>query len=276
MILRALCPAKVNPFLAVGPVDSRGYHPLRTIFQAISLFDEVTVETCSEADAAITSDWPDLPERNTLRKTLEFASEYAQLPPLRIHLTKRIPSEAGLGGGSSDAAGLLRLLPKLSLGRLSPELLADIALAVGADVPFFLVGGRARAEGYGEKLTPLPDLAERQWLVVLKPNVGCATGEAYARLDERPYPWRDFPEGDELYNDFERVMPCDCDDWQERLLTHGARDVLLAGSGSSIFGRFEGESPAEQAAERLRAEGARHVWVCHTLTRSESLAIHTL
>lgn len=275
MILRALCPAKVNPFLAVGPRDERGYHPLRTVFQSISLFDEVTVEVC-DGPGEITSDWPDMPERNTVRKALDFASEYAQLPPLRIHITKRIPSEAGLGGGSSDAAGLLRLLPQFSLGRLSSGLLHDIAVAVGADVPFFLVGGRARAEGYGEKLTPLPDLPERQWLVVLKPDVGCATGEAYARLDERPYPWRDFPDGDELYNDFERVMPCASDDWQERLLTHGARDALLCGSGSSIFGRFADETKAQIAAKRLRAEGARNVWICHTLTRSESLANETL
>lgn len=276
MILRALCPAKVNPFLAVGPLDDRGYHPLRTIFQAISLFDELTVEPCEVSLQGITSDWSGLPERNTLSRTLELATEFVQLPPLRVHLAKKIPSEAGLGGGSSNAAALLRILARLSLGPLTPEVMFDIASAVGADVPFFLVGGRARAEGYGERLTPLPDLEERQWLVVLKPQVGCATGEAYARLDERPYPWRDFPASDELYNDFERVMPCDSDDWQERLLMHGAQDVLLCGSGSSIFGRFADKSAADLAAECVRAEGARHVWVCHTLTRSESLAIETL
>lgn len=276
MILSVRCPAKVNPFLAVGPPDARGYHPLRTIFQAISLSDELTVSECAPDEAGITCDWPGLPERNTVRRALDFAAEYAQLPPLRIHLKKRIPSEAGLGGGSSDAAGLLRVLPKFSLGRLSPELLHDIAAAVGADVPFFLVGGRARAEGYGERLTPLPDLEEPQWLVVLKPEVGCATGEAYARLDERPYPWREFPAEDELYNDFERVMPCDSDDWQERLLTHGARDVLLCGSGSAIFGRFPDEAGAAQARERLLGEGAKSVWVCHTLTRAESLVVTPL
>lgn len=276
MILSVRCPAKINPFLAVGPIDERGYHPLRTVFQAISLSDGLTVEDCAPEDAGITCDWPGLPERNTVRRALDFASEYAQLPPLRIHLKKRIPSEAGLGGGSSDAAGLLRVLPQFSLGRLAPELLHDIAVAVGADVPFFLVGGRARGEGYGEQLTPLPDLPHRQGLVVLKPEVGCATGEAYARLDERPYPWREFPESDELYNDFERVMPCDSDDWQERLLTHGARDVLLCGSGSAIFGRFVDERTAEEAAERLRSEGARSVWACHTLTRAESLVVRAL
>ena len=275
MALRVRCPAKINPFLAVGPRDERGYHPLRTIFQAISLSDELTVEACAPEDAGIFCDWPGLPERSTVRKALDLASEYAQLPPLHIHLSKRIPSEAGMGGGSSDAAGLLRVLPKFSLGRLAPELLHDIAVAVGADVPFFLVGGRARGEGYGERLMPLPD-GPTQWLVVVKPEVGCATGEAYARLDERPYAWREFHEGDELYNDFERVMPCDSDDWQERLLTHGAKDVLLCGSGSSIFGRFQGQTEAESAAGRLQAEGALHVWVCHTLTRMESLVIDTL
>lgn len=276
MTFRVLCPAKINPFLAVGPVDERGYHPLRSIFQAISLSDELVVRDCEPSEAGIFCDWEGLPQRNTVQKALDLAWEFVQLPPLRIELTKRIPSEAGLGGGSSDAAGLLRVLPRFSLGVLSPEIIRDIAQAVGADVPFFLTGGRARAEGYGERLTPLPDLVEREWYVVLKPEVGCATGEAYARLDANPYPWREFPEGDELYNDFERVMPCDSDDWQERLLTHGAKDVLLCGSGSSIFGRYVDEAAAERACERLRGEGAKHVWVCHSLTRLESLAIAPL
>ncbi len=272
--MRVLCPAKVNLFLAVGPVDSRGYHPLRTLFQAVGLYDELHVERSLTGSHKITSNWPGMPEENTVSKALRMLAEIAMVPPLRIHIEKRIPAESGLGGGSSDAAGLIRAIHRFIPAKIAATHLHDVAVAVGADVPFFLVGGMARGEGYGELLTPLPD-REREWFVIVRPEEGCSTKDAFLRLDANPYPWREFPETDELYNDFERVMPCASDDWQERLLTHGARDVLLCGSGSAIFGRFRSEMEAERAAERLRDERVPHAWVVPTLTRAESLAILT-
>src|SRR5256885_14356896 len=100
-----LCPAKINEFLSVGPRDERGYHPIRTIFQAISLFDELTITEAEEDSFACNID---LPERNTLTKALSLVKEFVDVPPLAITLKKEIPTGAGLGGGSSDAAGLLR------------------------------------------------------------------------------------------------------------------------------------------------------------------------
>lgn len=263
------CPAKVNLFLAVGPLDRRGYHPLRTVFQAIGIYDTLEIQAGAGAHE-VTFDDPSIPASNTLTKTLRLLSEVMPLPPLRVHVRKGIPSESGLGGGSSDAAALIRATQRIS-GLTVPEgELAGIALAVGADVPFFLVGGRAKAEGYGEKLTPLPD-GPREWLVLARPEVGCATGPAFARLDALTYDWRAFPEGDELYNDFERVAPCESLDLIERLQVHGARDAALSGSGSAVFGRFGDEALASKAAEKLRAERVGQVWVAPTLVRSESL-----
>lgn len=269
--LTVRCPAKVNLFLAVGPPDRRGYHPLRTIFQAIGLYDTIEI-SAGEGAHAVTFDDPSIPASNTLTKTLRLMSEVMPLPPLRVHVQKGIPSESGLGGGSSDAAALIRAAQRISGLTLPEGEGAGIALAVGADVPFFLVGGRARAEGYGEKLTPLED-APREWLVIARPPVGCATGPAFARLDALTYDWRAFPSGDELYNDFERVAPCESLDLIERLQVHGARDAALSGSGSAVFGRFQEEAATARAAERLREERVGQVWVAPTLTRSESFSL---
>jgi len=257
------CPAKINTFLAVGPPDATGYHPIRTIFQAISLCDTLTVSDESLEPAAVavrhedkrltlTCDWEGLPEDNTIAKARRLLSEYGDLPHLWVHLEKRIPHESGLGGGSSDAAGLLRAASSFAMAPFAAIELHDVAIAVGADVPFFLVGGKARGEGYGEKLTPAPDDPER-WLVVAKPDVGCSTAGAYQALDANPYPWRHFPEGDELYNDFERVMPCESDDWMEHLQLLGATGVGLSGSGSAVFGFFADQGSAERAHEDLSA-----------------------
>ncbi len=267
--LTVRCPAKVNLFLAVGPADGRGYHPLRTVFQAIGLYDELRLE---EGEPGVEFLGAEVPAENTVTKALRLLSEVVPLPPLRIRVTKGIPGESGLGGGSSDAAGLLRAVPRLTGMTVPAGELAGIASAVGADVPVFLVGGRARAEGYGERLTPLPD-SGREWLVVVRPAVGCATGEAYRRLDEMTYEWREFPKGDTLYNDFERVAPCESLDLIERLQAHGARDAALSGSGSAVFGRFGQEDEARGAAKRLLSEGVPSVWVAPTLTRAESIGV---
>ena len=244
------CPAKINTFLAVGRPDVTGYHPIRTIFQAVSLFDTVEIE--SSQSTSVIFEGASVPDQNTITKTLELLSEFVEVPIVSIRLQKRIPSEAGLGGGSSDAAGILRwakhVCPELSQGHLF-----EIAGKVGADVPFFLLGGRARAEGYGEILTPLPS-AEVQHLLIIKPDVGCPTGEMYRKLDDLDYSWRHFPDEDMLYNDFERVAPCECLDLIERLRSVGASDAALSGSGSAVFGRFGSETEAKKAEERLLGE----------------------
>jgi 4-diphosphocytidyl-2-C-methyl-D-erythritol kinase len=263
------CPAKVNLFLAVGPRDERGYHPLRTIFQAIDLCDTLEVSP-NHDDPGFFCDDPAVPSENTVTKALRLLRERTALPPLRVVLRKNIPAESGLGGGSSDAAGLLRAVKRM--GFLGDPELETIAAKVGADVPFFLVGGRARAEGYGERLVPLPD-APVEWYVIGRPPVGCSTPTAFRRLDERPYEWLPFPSEDRLHNDFERVAPCESIDLIERLQVHGARDAGLSGSGSAVFGRFSNPETAQRACDAILKEGAAHAWIAKTLTREESLRV---
>lgn len=268
MRLTVHCPAKVNRFLSVGPKDARGYHPIRTIFQAVGLFDELAISPSDRN--RVTSNWEGLPEENTLMRALKLVAEIAPVPPLAIHLTKRIPAQSGLGGGSSDAAGLLRAVPLLVQAPLNEPELQSVALAVGADVPFFLVGGRAKAEGYGEKLTPLPD-EPRQWLLIARPDVDCPTGPMYGRLDEISYSWEPFTATSEPYNDFERVAPCECLDLIERLQALGARASGLSGSGSAVYGIFDSPEHAKIAQSGI----TENSWVVPTLSRQESLRIDT-
>lgn len=283
--MKVLCPAKINTFLSVGPRDARGYHPIRTIFQAIGLFDELHIipkgPGCSHSFVCESAE---VPSDNTVTKALRLLSEIAQVPPLHIELVKRIPAQSGLGGGSSDAAGLIRVINRFLPSPIADHHLMDVAVAVGADVPFFLVGGLALGEGYGEKLTPLPD-QDVAHVVIVRPKVGVSTKEAYERLDDAPPEWRKFPTDTTHYNDFERVMPCECADWIERLQVHGASEAHLCGSGSAVFGVFPGEVEASSASELLRTEwthsygqsdGEIPVWVTRTLTRSESLRIESL
>ncbi len=267
----AACPAKINLFLAVGPRDERGYHPLRTVFQAIDLEDELVVERASGA-GRLHVEGGDVPAENTLTRTLRLLGELVELPPLAITLRKRIPAESGLGGGSSDAAALIRIIPRLIGADLPAHELQSVASAVGADVPFFLVGGRARAEHYGEVLTPLPD-PEPQFYVLLRPAIGSPTPTAFAKLDELAYAWRDFPESDELYNDFERVAARESLEGIGRILELGAIDAGMTGSGSAVFGRFATEAAAKGCFASVCAAGNVQTWLARPLTRSESIRI---
>lgn len=190
--------------------------------------------------------------------------EVADFPPVAVKLVKRIPSEAGLGGGSSDAAGIIRAAKSLMSATLPDYERKAIAKSIGADVPFFLLGGRAKAEGYGEKLTKIPSPDPIEWYVIAQPEDRCSTREAFSKLDDLEYEWRDFPTEDVLYNDFERVAPRGSLDLMERLQIHGAKDAGLTGSGSAVFGRFQNENDAIIAQTKLQGE-APFVAVCHSL-----------
>lgn len=273
MNLRVYCPAKVNLFLAVGPPDRRGYHPLRTVFQAVALYDFLTVEFGGAATWKVEVEGAELPAENTVAKALRLSKEVFAVSPSRVRLDKNIPMQSGLGGGSSDAAGLLRALNHVRPS--SPDETHSVAAAIGADVPFFLTGGKAKGEGYGDRITPLPDGPE-EWFVIVKPPIGCSTPEMYAKLDANQRDWRDWADRDELYNDFERVAPCEGLDLIERLQVLGARDAALSGSGSSVFGRCTSRGLSEEIRARLMKDYGGGVWTAKTLSRQESLKIERM
>lgn len=265
MIYRAECQAKLNLFLAVGPRDASGYHPLRSVFQSVSLADRLTVET-GVAKGEFHCDDPAVPSENTLTKALRLFREYTDVPEVRITLDKRIPAQSGIGGGSSDAGRLIAILQEITGRRLSERELREIAGAVGSDVPFFLVGGRAQIEGYGERVTPLDDPDPLPWYVVVRPPFGCPTPEMYRALDRYERPFLGFGH-EPAINDFESVAPWGCLQLKAALLAEGAREALLSGSGSAVFGRFDHEPEARAAAEKLAGEGM--VWVTRATTRAD-------
>lgn len=263
-----LCPAKLNTFLSVGPPDRKGWHPLRSIFQAIALHDVLTIHF-GHKEPGIFCDWPDFPAENTISKALRLISESAALPPLRIELEKHIPAQSGLGGGSSDAAGFLKLIRQLFPEALPDYFLKEVALSVGADVPFFLVGGRAKAEGYGEILTPLEDLPA-EWVVVVQPEETVSTPAAFKHLDSMEREWQDFERAGEGINHFELAAPPICLKIKSRLKEAGADFSLLTGSGSAVFGLFGRDEASAKAAAGFFEGRFPFVWMGQTLLREES------
>lgn len=270
MSLIIRCPAKLNLFLSVGQVDHRNFHPIRTVFQAISLFDELHIER--SPTLSVECDSEEVPADNSVLRAARLLAEIADFPPVAVKLIKRIPAQSGLGGGSSDAAGMIRASRHLMTMRLSDHEFRAVTRALGSDVPFFLVGGRAKGEGYGEKLTPVAD-GDREWYVIAKQTVSCSTPETYRRLDDLSYEWREFATDGSLYNDFERVAPEESLELIGSLRKTGAYDAGLTGSGSAVFGRFYDQASADKAARTLKEDGCPFVEVAHSLTRSESLNI---
>jgi len=279
--------AKVNLCLDVLGRRSDGYHELRTIFQTISLHDTLALEVSRDAridlriigNSALAGE----PGRDNLvyRALDELRRELRLKQGLRAVLTKRIPVGRGLGGGSSDAAAALIALLRLSGKRIEAARLAEIASQLGADVPFFLRGGRVLGVGRGDEIYPLPDVPRDSLLVVSPGDIAVPTRDAYQwlarRLTKSPDPtkllrfcalcWS--PQGGALSNDFEAaVFPRypRLAAIKRELLRQGAAEASLAGSGSAVFGIFRNPVKARRAA---RAFPKDQVFVCSIVSRAE-------
>ena len=265
----ALCPAKVNLGLAVLGRRPDGFHEIATIFQAIDLEDRLDAV---EADAlSLTCDDASVPsdERNLVMRAARalqdrYAAARGRGAALALH--KAIPVGAGLGGGSSDAAGALLVLAALWELPLGPTDTLEVASALGSDVPFFLRGGRALGTGRGEILTPMPEGPSRA-LVVGSPPFPLSTAEVYRALAAPLTPPEPavtvtrflvkLAEGNDFAraaNDLERAaltMRPELAAFKSALLERGAETSLLCGSGSSVFGMFAGSEEAGEAATRI-------------------------
>lgn len=271
MILNVCCPAKINLFLAVGPKDEIGYHPLRTIFQTIDLRDDVVIDL-DVTETFVEFTWQVVPENNTVTKAIRLMAEFTDLPKMGIKILKRIPTMAGLGGGSANAAAVIRAVRHLVPERFSERDAFAVAEAVGADVPFFLVGGKALGEGYGEKLTPLPDPKPLKCVLVVKPPYSYSTPDMFAKLDAISYHFEEFPTTERQHNDFERVI-CYGNDVIERISVFGGSKAGMTGSGSAMFGLFDSEQEAKQAEGYVKSEDLGDTWVVQMMSREDSLLI---
>jgi 4-diphosphocytidyl-2-C-methyl-D-erythritol kinase len=279
--------AKVNLRLDVLGRRADGYHELRTIFQAISLHDTLVLEIKREPGIELriagNAQLAKEPGRdNLVYRALEgLGREIGLQRGVRAVLTKRIPVGRGLGGGSSDAATALLGLLRLSGKRVAATRLLEIASSLGADVPFFLHGGRALGIGRGDEIYPLPDGPRREVLVVSPHEIAVPTKDAYQWLSEELTKGEDpsklmgfcalcwSPQGGALSNDFEAaVFPrySRLAAIKRELLQQGAAEASLAGSGSAVFGVYQHPAMARRAA---RAFPKDQVFLCSTLSRAE-------
>ncbi len=179
------CPAKINLFLEVLRKRADGYHDLSSVFLAVDLIDKLTVEARDDGKLSLTCTEPGIPldkSNLVIRAADALRQQYGVRDGAHFHLEKRIPSGAGLGGGSSNAAAALRAANTLWQLDLDTEMLAEIGAGIGSDVPFFLHGGTALCEGRGERITPLSPFPRHTPLVLVLSALQSNTGAAYAGL----------------------------------------------------------------------------------------------
>jgi len=282
--------AKINLTLRVGPARPDGFHDVRTLMQNIGISDTLVVSERRGAFALQTRA-PGVPadETNLVWKAARAlwlaAGKTGEPRDAHVRLEKTIPHEAGLGGGSADAAGAIAALNDLWGFRLPQKTLLRVAASIGSDVPFFLIGGTAMGAGRGDELYPVDD-ADRLGVVIVKPSFGVSTADAYRWLDEdraNPLnPLNPLTRSREVHlgwptdplvvaNDLEapvaRRQP-EILEIVDACYSNGAQVAAMTGSGSAVFALFN-EQAAPRAAKGLQRPGWL-VLVSRTLSRRES------
>ena len=280
--------AKINLSLDVTGRLDNGYHTIESVFQTVGLYDEITVEkadsisiSCTVPEQFAAADPIPCDNRNIAYKAAElFFSQAGISGGCNIHILKGIPSQAGMGGGSTDAAGVLYCLNKVFSAGLSAEQLAELGKNLGADVPFFFSGGTAFVSGIGEKLTPLPDFSGRI-LVIAKGSQGVSTADAYRNVDALTEPFhpqtaaladaiKNAPETAYQFfgNIFEAAVGLEeVDKLKSAMLNKDALKANMTGSGSAVFGLFETLEAAEICCSKLKSWGY-FAAVCETVNSS--------
>ena len=280
--------AKINWTLRIFGRRPDGYHEVATILQSISLCDELTFELREDQEISLTCDDPTITtdDSNLVIRAAKALQENDR--GVNISLSKRIPAKGGLGGGSSNAAVTLLALNQLWKRELQDTDLLRIAATLGADVPFFLMGGSAEGRGTGTDLSPVANFEQKQ-LIIITPNATVSTADAYASLNRGSLTTSE--SASILSSSFARPVTGDSGQWslhndfevaifeiepeirraKMALLDAGARGALLAGSGSSVFGIFDDEAARDRALVKLRGESGWRVFSCCTLSRAEYL-----
>lgn len=266
-------PAKLNLTLDVLGRREDGYHDLKMVMQSITLADRLTLRPGRAPGIQVSSSFHFLPtgEKNLAGKAAVCFYQALGRPArdLDISITKHVPVCAGMAGGSSDAAAVLRALNRLEGDPFSPEELAHVGEAVGSDVPYCVLGCTALAQGRGEVLTPLSPLPHC-WVVACKPDFPVSTPELFARIDScriRRRPDADglmaaLEQGDlmevarRMYNVFEDVLPerqfARVADIKNTLIQQGALGANMSGTGPTAFGLFSSQSQAQAAYDVLK------------------------
>jgi 4-diphosphocytidyl-2-C-methyl-D-erythritol kinase len=264
-----------------------GYHEINTVFQTVTLHDELTFKALDDERIELLCDAPDIPSDETNlvhRAAVALQKHFGVKRGVQVKLKKIIPAGGGLGGGSSNAAIALMGLAHLWEINTDRQMLAKIGAELGADVPFFLTGGTALGTGRGTDIHPLTDLPPQHFLLVT-PKVKVSTVEAYKSLNAPALTKAISPVNlavsrvpaeisdslhDVLINDFERVvfqLYPEIERARDALIATGASGALLSGSGSSVYGLFDSPEHCAQAKTALTVESDWQVFPCKTLSR---------
>ena len=265
-----LAPAKLNLSLDVVGILPGGYHALDMVMQAVSLYEQVTLRRSMDLVVRIPgSRIPTGPKNTAYKAALAFFYYTGLLAGADITIRKSVPVRAGMGGGSADAAAVLVGLNTLYGAHLSMTELCALGASVGADVPFALMGGTCRVQGLGDLIKALPPCPDC-WFTVIMPGYGISTPAAFAAYDQIGSPTHPDCAAQETAirsGDLNGLCSAagnalevcaggaDTAALKEALTAHGARAALMTGSGAAVFGIFETEDAARQAASALEAAG---------------------
>ncbi len=275
--------AKINLTLDVRHKREDGYHELRTVMQTVSLYDELTFQKREDQEIVLTirGASPDVPcdRKNLVYRAVSAVMErFETCGGMDILLKKRIPSAAGMAGGSADAAAAILACNDLYELHMDERTMCETAVGIGADVPYCLFGGTVLCEGIGEIMTPLTDLPE-MYFVMVKPDIAVSTAEVYEALDREAASWHPDVGGmiravkrkdaravaEYLGNRLESVTiprhPV-IEDRKQALYGCGAEGVLMSGSGPTVFGIFFDREQQSLAYEALRGmEGIGQIYM---------------
>lgn len=272
--MKIKAPAKINLTLDILGKLPNDYHELTTVYQAVSLYDELEFEESEVGDIKITSNSDQIPldENNIVYKAVELIRQKHDIGKgLSINIEKNIPVAAGLAGGSTDAAATLKALNEIWELKLSDEILREYAAELGMDVSFLINGGTALGVRQGEKVRPINNNLSLN-IVIVTPDISVSTKEAYGNLDlsqvgqdseQTKRVIAALADGDltevvdNLHNDFEKsIIPqyLVIGEVKEKMLGLGALGSLMSGSGPSVFGVWESEKEARRASDSLRQE----------------------
>lgn len=265
-----LAPAKINLSLDILGKRNDGYHTLRTIMQTVSVFDKISIKPNGLSKTRITCNHHSIPcDKSNLvyiAAVSFFKATDCILDGMDIDIFKGIPSLAGLGGGSSDAAAMIVGLNALMETGLSEKELCNIGTEVGADVPFCIIGSTALCEGIGEIITPVHTIADC-YIVIVKPDLNISTPEAFKKYDALKVPQKS--EFDDLiaslngsdikktssllFNSLEYAIDNPViGTIKKELLNNGALGALMSGSGSAVYGIFEKKKQAQKCFNLLK------------------------
>lgn len=261
--------AKLNLFLDIAGKRGDGYHLIKSVMQSVDIFDRVKVAKADGISVKCSESSLDGENNLAYKAAALFFEQTGIRGGAEIYIEKRIPMQAGMAGGSADAAAVLRGLNAIYEANLSDEELCAMGAKLGADVPFSLCGGTMLCEGIGEALSPLPELPDCAFVIV-KPEIGMSTAESYRIYDEHTaagFEHGDFSAmstaleaadistvGKALYNALECTVPESVLKIKSALLGAGALGALMTGSGTAVFGIFESIEKAAEASTALSAD----------------------